>query len=358
VTDATVTARVLAPRQALSTLLSTLSAPAEPAGFQYEAGATPAQRKLQLLLGQDAFQAALRPVSSQISLQHTGGGTYEADYSGTTLTGPYTVIFRVEGQRADIGTYERTESRSVTVRFGRAVLSASGLRLASAEQTVGGFRYELVVRPVDARGNFLGPDYGHAITVTIDGTPVQDVTDRLDGSYVFSAVLPGPGDPVVSVTVMNEPLYDGPLSGIPTVRRPRVALSAHVGLAVPVTGFSSAANAGFLWELDLEYRATPFVSLDGVFGRYDFGPPGTITGGILYLKGYLGGGTVRFYGAAGPGVFKPAGASADIGVSGAIGLNLPLTGNLEFDIGPAYSHIFDGGGLGFLALRAGLKLAF
>ncbi len=363
VTDARVTARVLAPRQALGTLLSTTATPAVPAGFQYETGATAAQRKYQLLLRDNAFQAALRPQDSPITLQSNGNGTYSATFTSTAVAGPYTVIFQIEGQRPDIGTYQRTEARSVTVSFGTPLLTASDLRVIAVERTPTGQRYELSVRPVDRSGNYLGPDYGHAIVVAVDGVVVRGTPlDRLDGSYVFPLVTTRPPDlTTVKVTVMDRPLYDGTLSGIPRggPSRPSVfALSAHAGVAIPVSGFSSAASTGLLLEVDLEYRITPRFSLEGVLGRYDFGSPGAITGGTLYAKGYRPAGAWRLYGAAGAGIFKPEGSDAGVGLSAAVGANRALHPRLELDVGTGYAHVFRSGGLDFIQVRAGGKVVF
>jgi VWA domain-containing protein len=365
VTDARVTARVLAPTQALGTLLSTMPTPATPAGFQYEAGATAAQRKYQLLLGQPAFKTALQPSSTPITLQSNGNGTYSANFTSTAIAGAYTVIFRIEGQRADIGPYDRSETRSVTVAFGTPVLAASDLRVTATGSGPAGQRYDLSVRPVDASRNHLGPDYGHAIAVLVDGvlvgTPPQD---RLDGSYVFPIVAPRPPAATnVRVVVMGRPLYDGPLSGIPSgpapgSSGPRFALSAHAGLAIPASGFGSAADPGLLLEADLEWRLRRTFSLELVVGRYDFGSPGTIVGGALFAKGYAPAGTWRVYGAAGPGVFKPTGDDAGFGLSASAGATRPLGSALELDLGAGYTHVFQSGGLGFVQLRAGLKLVF
>ena len=99
------------------------------------------------------------------------------------------MIFSVDGNRADIGTYARTESRSVSVRFGTAVFATSSVSFVPA----GRGRYDLTLRPRDTNGNYLGPDYAHAISVIVDGTPVTTPPiDRLDGSYTFSIVSSRP----------------------------------------------------------------------------------------------------------------------------------------------------------------------
>ncbi|HYY55986.1 MAG TPA: hypothetical protein VE842_01580 [Pyrinomonadaceae bacterium] len=365
VTDANVSARVLAPCQSLATLLSKAPTPTAPAGFQYEASATNAQRKFQLLLGQDSFRAALRPSEVPIAFHNNGDGTYSAIFPNTNVSGAYTVIFKIEGQRPDIGRYDRTESRSVTLRFGIPSLSASGLSLSKFDRTTaGGSGYNLTVRPVDRLGNYLGLDYGQAIAVTVDGVRVaQPPVDLLDGSYQFH-ITPTRPLPLTNlvVTVMGRLLYDGPLSGISgggTLTSPRFAFSVHTGVAFPVKGFGPAATAGLLTEFDFEYRATPSFSLEGVLGRYDFGPPGSLKGASFFFKGYTNAGSWRVYGSAGPGVFWSQGSDARFGLSAGAGLNKTLNSWLELDFGAAYSHVFrPGSDLGFVGLKAGVKFTF
>jgi hypothetical protein len=360
VTDARVTARVLAPRTALGTLLSTTKTPAELGSLAYEPGASDAQRKLELLFRDDRFRTALRPEPHEIELAHLGGGTYAATYSDTTVTGPYTVVYRVEGESAEIGTYRRTESRTVTVRFGRAVASASDLHLVTTRGDTGP-SHELRLRPVDAAGNYLGPDYGHRIEVRLNGTLLTATPrDLLDGGYAFP--LGSVADPVgtnVTVTVMEQPLYDGALAGIPGAGGGRLALSAHVGAAIPASRFPSGADPGLLAEVDLEYRGWPSVSIESVLGYYDFDGAGAVRGWTLYAKKYVPvAGAWRLFGALGPGLYRPQGGSTDVGASAAVGLNRPLGPHLELDTGAGYTHVFSSPDLGFAALRVGLKVVF
>lgn len=361
VTDAQVTAQVLAPKEALSNLLSKKSMPVAPAGFQYEPAASDAQRKFELLLSDNSFRAALRPSVIPIVFQNIGNGTYSTNFTGTSLAGPYTVIYKVEGQRSDIGTYDRTETRTIALRFGTPSLNASDLRIPSENLSS---RYDLVVRPVDGLGNFLGPDYGDAIGLTINGVPVPDKPkDRLDGSYQYSIVATTP--PIatnVTLTVFGQTLYSGPLLGIPHQGQStsKFAFSARAGVAIPVTGFSPAATTGLLTEFDFEYRATPKFSLEGVIGHYDFGTPGSITSGSLLFKGYFPVSPGRFYAAAGPGIFHPSGSGANFGLNGEVGFNKPINSWLEVEFGASYSHVFRSNAtdLGFIGVKGGVKFKF
>ncbi len=363
VTDARATAQVLSPKEALSNLLSKRAVPATPAGFQYEpGGATDAQRKFQLLLGDDSFRAALRPSINPIVLQNNGNGTYSAAFANTQLAGAYTVIYRVEGQRSDIGSYDRTESQTIALRFGVPSLTASDVRIGSRRPTSG--QYDLIVRPVDSLGNFLGPDYGHAIVVTVNGVQVADQPqDRLDGSYLFPITTSTPPlSTIVTVTVFGQPLFNGPLSTIPGQGQTtsKFAFSVHSGVAIPITGFGSSATAGLLTEFDFEYRVTPTFSLEGILGRYDFGTPGSITSGSLLLKGYFPVTSGRFYVAGGPGVFHPTGSGANFGLSSGAGFNKPINSWLDLEFGTSYSHIFrsNASDLGFFGIKAGVKFKF
>jgi hypothetical protein len=315
-----------------------------------------------LLLGSDSFQAQLRPDERTVALAHTGGGNYTASFTDTSFTGLYTALFNVTGSRADIGQYDRTEARSVTVRFGQAVLNLSDLHIVAVGRGTVGRRYELHVRPVDAAGNYLGPDYGHRIAVFINGTRVPgQPRDLLDGGYVFDLDVAEPVSGAnVTVTVMEQPLFDGPLTTIPMTGGGggRLAWSVHLGLTFPTDGFPSHADNGFLAELDLEYRATQTFSIEGVLGHYDFGSAGAINGFTVFAKRYFPATSWRWYGAIGPGAFKPeGGGSTELGASLAAGLNYAITPRMEFDAGAVYTRVF-GEDVGWLGLRVGVKVTF
>lgn len=362
VTDANVTAQVLTPKEALSNLLSRRATPATPAGFQYEPGATDAQRKFQLLLGDTSFRNALRPSPHPIVFQNNGNGTYSATFSNTSINGPYTVVYRVEGQRSDIGNYSRTESQTVALTFGIPSATASDLRVLADRRPAG--QYNLVVRPVDRLGNFLGPDYGHGIVVTVNGVRVTGTPqDRLDGSYVFTILATTPPPLTnITITVLGRPLFSGPLSAIPGSGQSsnKFAFSVHSGVAIPVTGFGSAATAGLLTEFDFEYRATPRFSLEGVVGRYDFGIPTEIYSVNLLAKGYFPVSGGRFYVSGGPGAFYLTGGNTHFGLNGGAGFNKPINSWLDLEFGASYSHVFrsNASDLGFVGIRGGVKFKF
>ncbi|MCA9285589.1 MAG: VWA domain-containing protein, partial [Phycisphaerales bacterium] len=153
-----VVARVYKPGESLGNLLASHPSPTEPAGFSLE-GASAAQRKLHLLLRDDAIQQAIRPVAASVTLAGDGQGNYRGSFADTTTPGAYRIAIEIEGNDAVLGHYRRTDGVSTLVRFGRTLLAASELRLVRRGPVAGGERLELELRPTDAFGNRLGPDY-------------------------------------------------------------------------------------------------------------------------------------------------------------------------------------------------------
>jgi hypothetical protein len=216
VSNARVTGRLLRPRQSLGTLLSNRAMPALPRRFPREPLATAAQDKMALLLRDNSFLKELQPVTEPITFGAGADGRYSANIPNTTVAGVYTVVLQIDGTRADIGTYSRTETQSAVVRFGHPRRELSALTARLLGTTTAGRQYAVRVKPVDQHGNHLGPDYGEAIKVLLNKELVKGrVRDELDGSYTITLNVPIAGDPVMTVLVLDEPLFTGPLSRIP-----------------------------------------------------------------------------------------------------------------------------------------------
>jgi photosystem II stability/assembly factor-like uncharacterized protein len=212
-TGCSVTARVLKPQNGFSTLLSTHADPVVPSKYQFEPGATPGQKKLELLLQDKKFYEQLRPEEETVTLKSNTNGTYSAEFTDTLAAGIYTVIFQATGQHPVIGAYNRTETLSTMVRFGKIDPGKSGLVVGLLDQTGKGRYMQLYIRPVDYSGNYLGPDYGHEIQVLLDGKAVQEeYNDPGDGSYELTFFVPNHTDPEISVLVKNNQVFEGPLS--------------------------------------------------------------------------------------------------------------------------------------------------
>jgi hypothetical protein len=363
VTDAErVTATILNPTQGLGTLLSIYSMPSVPSGYPLESQLTIGQRKFQLLLRNERFYQDLRGIKQTINLQNTGNGNYSANFTDTDIEGIYTVIFRVEGESTIAGKYNRTETLSTLVRFGKAELEASKLFARLEEATQDGRRMILTVRPKDRFGNYLGPDYGHRIKVTLSADSVSsDKEDHGDGSYSLLLFIPSSTDPILTVSVMDQPLYEGPLSE--RERKPHFGLSIHSGIAIPVGSFKNNFNSGLNMILDLTYRLTPDLSLVGLFG-YNAFKSKTIGVDDTYwlnlsanLKYRLRQGTLYPFLNGGMGFYIPKSGNSDLGANLGVGINYEYNNFLTFEMGIDYHSIFREN-IQFLHAHAGVIFRF
>jgi|GEM_PF-886462 len=359
VTDANVSARVLKPRKGLGTLLSINSTPPEPAGFKYELGVTEAQRKLQLLLMNNDFYSSIQPEKYPLTFQNNGNGNYSAQFK-TDYTGTYSAIFNVEGERSDTGKYQRTEARSTMVRFGQAVISKSDVYKTLLRESNDGRHYLLYVRPIDQYGNYLGPDYGNKIDVSINANSMNDkLKDEVDGGYAVQFFVAYGANPNVSVKVMGKQLYNGPLSSLPFKKKHPYALSVHAGVTLPIGTFNNGYDPGYLTEVDFEYKLNNMMSLEGILGRYAFDSAYKILGGSLYFKSYLSAGNWKPYAALGAGIYKPDNLDAAFGITFGAGISKSISQQLWSDLGAYFFHLFStGDSIDFFGVKVGLRYLF
>lgn len=363
VTDAErVTTTILNPTQGLGTLLSIYSMPSVPPGYPLESQLTIGQRKFQLLLQNERFYQDLRGIKQTINLQNTGNGNYSANFTDTDIEGIYTVIFRVEGESTIAGKYNRTETLSTLVRFGKAELEASKLFARLEEATQDGRRMILTVRPKDRFGNYLGPDYGHRIKATLSaGSVSSDKEDHGDGSYSILLFIPSSTDPILTVSVMDQPLYEGPLSE--RERKPHFGLSIHSGIAIPVGSFKNNFNSGLNMILDLTYRLTPDLSLVGLFGYNAFNSKTTGVDDTYWLnlsanlKYCLRQGTLYPFLNGGMGFYIPKSGNSNLGANLGAGINYEYNNFLTFEMGIDYHSIFREN-IQFLHAHAGVIFRF
>jgi hypothetical protein len=365
VTDASqVTATILKPRQGLGTLLSINPTPSEPSGFQSEEAATAGQKKFQLLLQDEQFYRDLQPVEQTLALQNTGDGSYSTVFSDTDITGTYTVIFQVEGERSDIGEYRRTETLSTMVRFGKAELDASDLRVTLLKETADGRHMLLSIRPKDRFGNYLGPDYGHRIKVSLSAGSVDNDNkqDLVDGSYTIPLFVPPATNPVVTVSVMDQTVFEGPLSELELKRR--LVFSLHSGAAIPVGSFSNDFDPGVNVLLDVGYHFSPQFSLVGLFSYNDFKSktPGiadnywiNLSANVRYQRPIRR--PLSYYIGGGPGVYIPETGNTEFGANLGFGLDYDYRSFVTLELGADYHAVF-GEDIQFLHNHAGIIFRF
>ena len=368
VPDARVSATILAPRVGNGTFVSVSANPAIPATFHPESAATPAQNKFLLLLLDRALRQKLEPAQYNVTLASNGDGTYSTTFPGTYRDGSYTAILRIEGERAGIGPYRRTERVSRFVRFGQAEFGASGVRVSRVNQTPDGRQLLLRVRPRDRFGNYVGPDYADRISVALSsGTVGTDKSDLVDGSYTIPLRVPVDSDPKITIVVMGQQLFQGQLSEL---ERPQSALSLHGGLTFPIGSLKNSYDRGFGGTLDLERRVSERLSLAALFGYHRFDSSATtvsaptphlelyhvsgsleatvVTAGPLALLADAGGGMYWFK----PGMSK---AGAHLG----IGLEYAPSSSFALGVSARAHNVFTGGtNTRFVAIQAGGRVRF
>jgi len=210
--EARVVARVLRPREAMGTLLSTLSMPEARNDIKPESGASIGQVKLDRLLLDPAFIKRISPLDERIALKETAPGVFEADYSNTLVPGTYSVEFQFTGSAKSTGTFQRTETVSTTLSIGALNPKSSGVKVEKTRGSLRGTSVRIHLRPRDGKGHFLGPDYGNRISVSLGGKPVGPVKDNGDGSYSVATVIATGTDPTLIVQALGQTLAKQPVS--------------------------------------------------------------------------------------------------------------------------------------------------
>ena len=214
--DMEVTATVLAPSQSVGTLLSTLPVPEKSSLNTLEPELTPGQRKLLWLLQNERHWHSLQPVEHPAIMEGHGHGVYRTQFAATTVPGKYTVVVRFRGEHPQLGSIDRSSSVSTVVRFGKAELEVSDLKIKQLATTDQGLEKALYVRPRDKYGNFLGPDFGkHIRAVLSEVTVAEKVEDLGDGTYVIPLVVASGSDPKLTLMVLGEILFEKALSEVP-----------------------------------------------------------------------------------------------------------------------------------------------
>ncbi len=364
VTGAAVSARVWSSGTALGTLLAKSPMPGD-TGQVFEAAATGGQKKLQALLRQKVVSAQLKPLEplgAQVDLLDQGDGTYRASYGKTAIPGTYKVVFRIRGSDDRVGgEYRRTETLSAQVEVGRLDPSRLHPRLRIADRDADSVTLKLILRPRDAGGHYLGPDYGDRIRIALGTAAPAPVVDRLDGSYEVTLTVPTNEDPRLELAVLGRQLFAESFSSFRRLARGSGwILSAHLGLTLPAGALDRLYDPGPLVELDLERAVSPRFALHGVIGRYQFDPGFDVDGATLYLRWYRQPpGAARLFAEIGPGVYDPEGTGTVAGLSAGFGVVRPLRPGLEGEIGAGYFHLFDSGDdIRFAALKVGLRFSF
>jgi hypothetical protein len=362
VTDARVTATILKPGLGVGTLLSTNPTPQPPPTFQPEPGATAGQKKLALLLQDQHAWQSIQPGAYTVSLQGHPDGSYSGLFGRTDVEGTYTAQFNIEGERPDIGKYRRTERISTPVRFGKASLPASSVRITELGRTTAGRSLQLYICPKDRFGNNLGPDNSDQVTVVVSpGSVDSGKVDLVDGCYTIPLLIPLAVDPTVTISVMDQPVFHGRLSRL----EPRsFALSLHAGVSLPHGTFNAAYDPGFGFTIDGKRQLNSTFAIIGLLGYHRFEGAGANTDLDLYhasagLEALLTSGRVALLADAGGGVYHFSPGSTDPGAHAGIGLELDVSPAVVLGISYRAHTVFtSGSNTTFSSIQAGARLRF
>jgi hypothetical protein len=204
--DARVTAAILRPGDDLGDALAKHPATVDPVRGP-DMGSPGTQKYLHLLASDPEFRARLAPSENGLSLVSQGAGVYRAELDPGDVSGVYQVLYRVEAEGPAFGRIERQAVQSVYTRFGTIDWSASEVsRSVKAATTT------LKLRPRTRNGRLIGPAQASAFTIRSPDNELKSLTDHQDGRY--TAVLVGNPAGPISIAVLGDVVYDGPLDRI------------------------------------------------------------------------------------------------------------------------------------------------
>ncbi len=289
-----------------------------PTGQTFEPGLSIGDQKYQLLVYETDFLKQLKWKKEVIPLNHVGNGIYKGVYSKTNLTGVYQVQYIIDGQVPDVGEFKRLELKSIPFLFGKPKLEDSKLFVLSESPMY------LSFKPVDVHGNLLGPGKRESIEVSSSIGSTGAAIDQLDGTYVYSLFVPGKVDPIITIKILGDILYQGPLSKI---KRKKGWLALQGGLTKPLNNFDNDFDPAYFGELALGYQFTRKFGLRIEGGYYSFKDTlsanySIIGGGAgLQLLQPFGSGAWDIHLKVMGGYYKPENIDGEFGVNGGIGLS-------------------------------------
>ena len=124
-----------------------------------------------------------------IPLVETSPGTYSAPFPATTAEGIYRVSFRIAGNSSNNGDFTRLFNTDYYVPVVTDTDATNRTLVITRLPTCAfaGGCFKLVIRPVDAKGNLVGPGKGAIIYAPpFNGQMSAPTVDNLDGTYVVT----------------------------------------------------------------------------------------------------------------------------------------------------------------------------
>lgn len=353
--------RVTRPRSGLGTFLSAHYVSKEQLKKKIELHddhfATLVDKKAYILLGDPKLRAKLQPQTEEIELfddglpAHgdavAGDGIFSARCINTKLPGQYRFEFLIEGRAPQGCDFVRSKTFSTVVRVKRPSLVRTVVTTRVIDKLPDGSPVVLFkVIPQDAFGNYLGPGYPGEIRISTTAGDLGPVKDNLDGSYTQELIVTALSqDPTITITVLGTKVSKEPLSEY-LVRVGRLALSAHVGAAIPVGDLADTMNSGLALDLDVEYPITSRLSLVLSLGHNQF--YGDISN-FLWLnasanvKKYFRRGSTQPYLQIGGGLYMPESGSNEPGFNAGAGISFIVNPRLSLELNADFHSIFTSG---------------
>lgn len=354
VSNATIKATVLKPKEGIGNLLSNYSLPGG-SSIELEKGATIGQQKLAILSQQNDFYDRLQGIPVPLTLAHTGSGNYSGTFTSTWKPGAYTVIFNIEGTDPQTGVFHRQEQMTVDFEFTNADFKASKVLRKPDISSEGNKEFLISFRPKDVKDNFLGPDYKHKIKVIVDGTDKsRNIKDVGDGTYEFKTGESE--DTPIIIAVLGEELFKGLIKDLPM----EGGWSASIHTGYPFKKGNTGNYIGrFLLEGDIEYRFKPYLGVQLIGGYYLFDEDNSIYGASVQLKAYALRNAWRIYGEAGPGYYKPSDQNGAIAINLGAGIMRDINPNIAVSLGGNYFRLITSpDNLDFYGIKVGVHFSF
>ncbi len=334
----------------------------------FESGMQPGHKKFEVLMNDPGFFASFRESGNEVTLHNNADGTYSGNYTNTNVTGPYRIVFQVFGSSTGIGRINRIVTKSTVVNYAVIQRSLSDLYVIHGTGTRNPTQISL--RPRDSSGLLIGPVYEDIINVTLSDGSVGPLRNKLDGRYSALLNVPANSDPVITVKVFDDSIYNGKLSGL----EEKYSIGLTGTYSLPVSSFANAFSGGPGAAIDFEWKFKKPFSLDILAGYSSFDPDYGITGGTAFLQ-YVPAATIGGfmpYAGAGAGLYKPKSMDLSPGLAGKIGFKRRLAGprsinrslrmdfnHLWLDINAMYHTLFvPNNDRNYLSIGIGLRYSF
>ncbi|UHQ22246.1 VWA domain-containing protein [Lysobacter sp. 5GHs7-4] len=215
----TVRAFISGPAESLGNILAAGKAKAgdAPQGDALSAAGLKAQAMLNDPAQRDKLLAALELGAEKgIELKETSPGVYTGEYPATLAEGVYQVTYRIDSSSPDNGGFTRVYTTDHYVQVAPdAAATAKTIKHEPARacpSTFAGGCVQVTLKPVDAKGNLVGPGKGASVQLVqpFEGGLVGDVIDNLDGSYriVIGYNKKGMAPPVLRIDGLELKLPD------------------------------------------------------------------------------------------------------------------------------------------------------